>query len=77
MNMTVVEYLNNLRLEKAVELFEQGNTSILEVSLATGFHNLSYFHKVFKRKFHMTPREFLKNYRLFKSPSQKARYLML
>ena len=60
MNMTVVEYLNNLRLEKAVELFEQGNTSILEVSLATGFHNLSYFHKVFKRKFHMTPREFLK-----------------
>ena len=57
---TVVEYLNNLRLEKAVELFEQGNTSILEVSLATGFHNLSYFHKVFKRKFHMTPREFLK-----------------
>lgn len=77
MNMTVVEYLNNLRLEKAVELFEQGNTSILEVSLATGFHNLSYFYKVFKRKFHMTPREFLKNYRLFKSPSQKARYLML
>ena len=60
MNMTVVEYLNNLRLEKAVELFEQGNTSILEVSLATGFHNLSYFHKIFKRKFHMTPREFLK-----------------
>ena len=53
--MTVVEYLNNLRLEKAVELFEQGNTSILEVSLATGFHNLSYFHKIFKRKFHMTP----------------------
>ena len=46
--------------KKAVELFEQGNTSILEVSLATGFHNLSYFHKVFKRKFHMTPREFLK-----------------
>jgi len=58
--MTVVEYLNNLRLEKAVELFEQGNTSILEVSLSTGFHNLSYFHKIFKRKFHMTPREFLK-----------------
>lgn len=60
MNMTVVEYINNLRLEKAVELFEQGNTSILEVSLATGFHNLSYFHKVFKHKFHMTPKEFLK-----------------
>lgn len=60
MNMTCVEYINNLRLEKSVELFEQGNSSILEVSLSTGFHNLSYFHKVFKRKYHMTPKAFLK-----------------
>ena len=34
--------------------------SLIHISLATGFHNLSYFHKIFKRKFHMTPREFLK-----------------
>ena len=60
MNMTCVEYINNLRLEKSVELFEHGNTSILDVSLSTGFHNLSYFHKVFKRKYHMTPKSFLK-----------------
>lgn len=59
MNMTCVEYINNLRLEKAVELFEQGNTSILDVSLSTGFRNLSYFHKLFKRKYHMTPKTFL------------------
>ena len=60
MNMTCMEYLNNLRLEKAVELFEQGNTSILDVSLSVGFHNLSYFHRAFKKKYHMTPGEFLK-----------------
>ena len=40
MNMTCVEYINNLRLEKAVELFEKGNSSIMEVSLSVGFHNL-------------------------------------
>lgn len=60
MNMTCVEYINNLRLEKAVEMFEQGNTSILDVSLSVGFHNLSYFHKLFKRKYHMTPKSFLR-----------------
>ncbi|MGN1167132.1 MAG: AraC family transcriptional regulator [Lachnospiraceae bacterium] len=60
MNMTCVEYINNLRLEKAVELFEQGSSSILDVSLSVGFHNLSYFHRAFKKKYHMTPREFLK-----------------
>lgn len=60
MNMTCIEYINNLRLEKSIELFEQGNSSILEVSLSTGFHNLSYFHRAFKKKYHMTPRAFLK-----------------
>ena len=60
MNMTCVEYINNVRLEKAVELFEQGNTSILDVSLSVGFHNLSYFHRAFKKKYGMTPRTFIK-----------------
>ena len=60
MNMTCVEYVNNVRLEKAVELFEQGNTSILDVSLSVGFHNLSYFHRAFKNKYGMTPRSFIK-----------------
>ena len=60
MNMTCVEYINNLRLEKSVELFEQGNTSILDVSLSVGFHNLSYFHRSFKKKYHMTPLSFIR-----------------
>ena len=60
MNMTCVEYINNLRLEKAVELFEQGNTSILDVSLSVGFRNLSYFHRAFKKKYGVTPLSFIR-----------------
>lgn len=60
MNMTCIEYINNLRLEKSVELFEQGNSSILDVSLSVGFHNLSYFHRAFKKKYHMTPLSFIR-----------------
>ena len=60
MSMTCIEYINNLRLEKSVEQFEQGNTSILDVSLSVGFHNLSYFHRAFKKKYHMTPLSFIK-----------------
>ena len=59
MNMTCVEYINNLRLEKAVELFEKGNSSIMEVSLSVGFHNLSYFHRAFKKKYRMKPLSFI------------------
>lgn len=61
MNMTCVEYIVSLRLEKSVELFKEGNTSILDVSLSVGFHNLSYFHRAFKKKYHMTPLAFIKD----------------
>ena len=60
MNITCIQYINNVRLEKAVELFEHGENSILEVSLSVGFHNLSYFHRAFKAKYHMTPLSFIK-----------------
>lgn len=60
MNMTCIQYINNVRLEKAVELFEHGENSILEVSLSVGFHNLSYFHRAFKAKYHITPLSFIK-----------------
>ena len=60
MNMTCVEYMNNFRLEKAVELFEQGHLSIIEVSMSVGFRNLSYFHRAFKKKYGMTPLTFIK-----------------
>ena len=61
MNMTCVEYINNLRLDKAVEAFEQGNTSITDVAFLVGFHNLSYFHRAFKKKYGITPLTFIKN----------------
>ena len=61
MNMTCMEFLNNLRLEKAVELLKDDTASILEVSLSVGFHNLSYFHRAFKNKYRMTPGEFRNN----------------
>lgn len=59
MNMTCVEYMNNFRLEKAVELFEQGHLLIIEFSMSVGFQNLSYFHRAFKKKYGMTPLTFI------------------
>lgn len=60
MNMTCIEYINNVRLEKAVEMFEHGNTSIMDVSMSVGYNNLSYFHRAFKKKYGITPLSFIK-----------------
>lgn len=59
--MSCVDYIKKLRLEKAVDLFEKGGLSILDVSLAAGFRNLPYFYREFKKKYGVTPKQFILN----------------
>ena len=56
--ITAIQYINNIRLEKASALLISTNNSIMEISLEVGFDNLSYFNKLFKRKYSTTPKEF-------------------
>mgnify|MGYP000004809161 CR=1 FL=1 len=49
----------NVRLERAADQFENGETNTLEVALSCGFSNLSYFHREFKKKYGMTPKRFI------------------
>ena len=60
MNMTCVEYLNQYRLELAAARLVSGKESVTDIALDTGFRNISYFNRVFKRKFGMTPGEYRK-----------------
>ena len=57
--MTCTEYINALRLERAWQLLQSGRYSVIDVAFSSGFHNLSYFYRVFKKKYHMTPKEAL------------------
>lgn len=58
MGLTCVKYINNYRLEKASMLLISSNNSITNISLEVGFDNLSYFNKLFKMKYNLTPKEF-------------------
>ena len=58
MGISCLEYIKNLRLEKAAKLLAQGELSVLEVSLTAGFRNLSYFYREFKKKYGVTPKSF-------------------
>lgn len=49
MGMSCVQYVKNVRLERAADQFENGETNTLEAALSCGFSNLSYFHREFKR----------------------------
>lgn len=54
------QYIADLRMRKAKELLKDYNLSIKEVAIKTGYNDYSYFNKVFKRFYDITPAEFRK-----------------
>lgn len=56
---TFVEYLNDVRIEKAMRILADGVT-VTESAVACGFNNMSYFTLVFKRKTGVTPSQYRK-----------------
>lgn len=60
--LTFVESLNNIRLGHASRLLIDTTMNIAEISFRCGFNNLSYFNRVFKKKYACTPRQFRDNY---------------
>ena len=59
--MTCIEYINNYRLEIASSLLNSTDKAILDISFEVGFNNVSYFNKLFKKKYSITPKEFRKS----------------
>lgn len=60
MNSTVSEYLIRMRLKNACTLLATTGNSILSIALESGFDNISYFNRVFRKAFGVTPGEYRK-----------------
>ncbi|WP_041301393.1 AraC family transcriptional regulator [Lacinutrix sp. 5H-3-7-4] len=58
---TVIEYIRHVRLEKARDLMSTTNLNISEIVYSIGFSSRSYFSKIFKKKYNISPSAFLKN----------------
>ncbi|SKC49372.1 GH39 family glycosyl hydrolase [Maledivibacter halophilus] len=60
MGMSFQEYLNNIRLDKAVYLLLNTNKTITELSYESGFSSTKSFNKLFKDTYCFTPTEYRK-----------------
>jgi AraC-like DNA-binding protein len=54
-----VDYVRNIKLQKAASLLEKSNYTIREIGFMTGFATPGYFSKLFKEKYNLSPSEFL------------------
>jgi AraC-like DNA-binding protein/uncharacterized membrane protein len=57
LNISPVDFLNQTRVNKAIELLRNTEMSVKEVCYACGFQSPQYFSKMFKLQTGMTPRE--------------------
>lgn len=57
MKMTFTDFLNQYRIDKACQLLLQGK-NISESCYSTGYNNISYFNRAFKKYVGKTPTEF-------------------
>ena len=62
MGVGFIQYLNDYRLGIASQRLLSGQEGILEVAGSCGFENLSYFNRLFKRKYGMSPGQFRNQY---------------
>lgn len=56
--MTPVQYINHYRLSRAKQSLQDGNLDLKSISRESGFADVSYFSRVFKKKEGMTPGQY-------------------
>ena len=55
---SLIDYLQNLRVEEAKRLLETGEMSVDEISFDVGYEDPSFFRRLFKRRTGLTPSQY-------------------
>ena len=55
MGVGFIEYLNDYRLTMSELLLRSSDDPVIEIAQKCGFDNLSYFNRIFKRKYGQSP----------------------
>ncbi len=56
--LSLIEYLQNIRVEHAKALLEHTETPVDEISVAAGYEDASFFRRLFKRSTGLTPSQY-------------------
>ena len=61
-NKTIVQYINEFRIEKSLELLRQNKYRIKSIAAMVGFEDSNYFSKTFKKIKGISPNEYRKRF---------------
>ena len=60
LDLSPLEYLNQIRINKAVELLRNTEKSVKEVCFECGFKSPQYFSRIFKQQMNVSPHKLVK-----------------
>ncbi|NQX53090.1 helix-turn-helix transcriptional regulator [Pedobacter panaciterrae] len=63
-NRTLVEFIKEIRVGHAAKLLMEGNHNVTETCYISGYNNISNFNKHFKEVKGLSPRDFIKRYKI-------------
>jgi transcriptional regulator GlxA family with amidase domain len=69
---TLIEYLQNLRIEAAKQLLESGQLPVDEISVQVSYEDPSFFRRLFKRRTGLTPSQYRRMFQQVFSSSDKT-----
>lgn len=59
--MSLIEFVNDYKIYKAVQAFKEGQTNVVKVAEMCGFGDVKNFRTLFKRKMQMTPKQYVQS----------------
>jgi len=62
LNMTFSDYVNKIRMDKSLTLIKTTSKTVQEIAEEVGINDASYFTKIFKKYFGVTPTSYMKIY---------------
>jgi ligand-binding sensor domain-containing protein/signal transduction histidine kinase/DNA-binding response OmpR family regulator len=60
-DMSIIEFVRTVRLNKAAQMLKAGNYRVSDVAFEVGFNDLKYFRQCFKEQFNISPSDILRN----------------
>ena len=55
---TLIKYITDIRMERARKLLEEGHMKVLQIAKVCGYENPSYFNRMFKSYYGVTPKQY-------------------
>ena len=61
--MSINSYILDIRMQRATQMLRYTNKSIADIAAKTGFPDIYYFSRAFKREMNVSPSEYREQYR--------------